>query len=49
MAVTEEKLSAATGTESRGAIFTRPKVVDFMLELVGYIADKPLQLGVNGE
>jgi len=37
-----EKLSAASGTESRGAIFTRPEVVDFVLDLVGYTEDLPL-------
>ncbi|MFA4969660.1 MAG: Eco57I restriction-modification methylase domain-containing protein [Sulfuritalea sp.] len=37
-----EKLSAAAGTESRGAIFTRAEVVEFILDLVGYTEDKPL-------
>jgi hypothetical protein len=37
-----EKLSAAAGTESRGAIFTRVEVVDFILDLVGYTENKPL-------
>lgn len=37
-----EQLSAAAGTESRGAIFTRAEVVDFILDLVGYTEDKPL-------
>ncbi|MBK7766185.1 MAG: Eco57I restriction-modification methylase domain-containing protein [Sulfuritalea sp.] len=37
-----EKLSAAAGTESRGAVFTRSEVVDFILDLVGYTEDKPL-------
>ncbi len=37
-----EELSAAAGTESRGAIFTRVEVVDFILDLVGYTEDKPL-------
>lgn len=37
-----EKLSAATGTESRGSVFTRTEVVDFILDLVGYTEDKPL-------
>jgi len=44
VAVAVEELSAATGAESRGAIFTRPEVVDFILDLVGYTADKPLHL-----
>ncbi len=33
---------AKTGVEERGAIFTRPEVVDFILDLVGYTADRPL-------
>jgi hypothetical protein len=37
-----EKLSAATGTESRGAIFTRVEVVEFILDLAGYTEDKLL-------
>ncbi|MCX7150235.1 MAG: Eco57I restriction-modification methylase domain-containing protein [Rhodocyclales bacterium] len=37
-----EKLSAAAGAESRGAIFTRAEVVEFILDLVGYTEDKPL-------
>lgn len=37
-----EKLSTSTGTESRGAIFTRVEVVDFILDLAGYTEDKPL-------
>ena len=37
-----EKLSVAAGTESRGAVFTRTEVVDFVLDLVGYTQDKPL-------
>ena len=36
------KLSAASGTESRGAIFTRAEVVEFILDLVGYTEDQPL-------
>lgn len=36
-------VSIATGTvEERGAIFTRPEVVQFMLDLVGYRTDRPL-------
>lgn len=30
------------GKKARGAIFTKPAVVDFMLDLVGYTVDKPL-------
>ena len=37
-----EKLSAASGTESRGAVFTRAEVVDFILDLVGYTENKPI-------
>lgn len=37
-----ENLSAAAGKESRGVVFTRAEVVDFILDLVGYTADKPL-------
>jgi hypothetical protein len=37
-----EKLSAAEGAESRGAIFTRTEIVDFILDLVGYTEDQPL-------
>ena len=37
-----EALSAATGAKSRGAIFTRLEVVEFILDLVGYTVDKPL-------
>jgi len=33
---------AIAGIEGRGAIFTRREVVDFILGLVGYTADKPL-------
>lgn len=37
-----ETLSNAGGIEERGAIFTRREVVDFILDLVGYRADRPL-------
>lgn len=33
---------ANAGVEERGAVFTRPEVVDFILDLVGYTTDKPL-------
>lgn len=36
-----ESLSKA-GVEARGAIFTRREVVDFILDLSGYTADRPL-------
>jgi hypothetical protein len=35
-------LSTGSGAESRGAIFTRSEVVEFILDLVGYTEDKPL-------
>ena len=37
-----EKLSMAAGTESRGAIFTRAEVVNFILDLAGYTEEQPL-------
>lgn len=40
-----EKLSAASGAESRGAIFTRVEVVEFVLDLVGYTEDHCHQPG----
>lgn len=33
---------ADAGIEERGAIFTRREVVDFILDLSGYTADRPL-------
>jgi hypothetical protein len=33
---------AEAGAESRGAVFTRREVVDFILDLTGYTADGPL-------
>ena len=44
LAAAIEKLSAAAGTESRGVIFTRAEVVDFILDLVGYTKDKLLYM-----
>lgn len=35
-------LASREGAEARGAIFTRPEVVDFILDLAGYTKDKPL-------
>ncbi|MDA8125393.1 MAG: Eco57I restriction-modification methylase domain-containing protein [Deltaproteobacteria bacterium] len=35
-------MATAAGVESRGAIFTRAEVVDFILDLSGYRADQPL-------
>lgn len=36
-----DRLKAAPADE-RGAIFTKPEVVDFMLDLIGYTSDRPL-------
>ena len=36
------ELARADRTESRGAVFTRAEVVEFMLDVVGYVADAPL-------
>ena len=38
----EIKRASENGTEARGAIFTRKEVVDFILDLAGYTAEKPL-------
>jgi len=35
-------LANSGGIEERGAIFTRREVVDFILDLTGYTADRPL-------
>lgn len=37
-----EALARDSGKSERGAVFTRREVVDFMLDLAGYSADKPL-------
>jgi len=37
------KSLAEAGIDERGAIFTRREVVDFILDLVGYTPDRPLQ------
>lgn len=37
-----EKLAAAPGAESRGAVFTRAEVVNFILDLAGYTDDQAL-------
>jgi hypothetical protein len=37
-----EKLSTSISSESRGAIFTRPEVVEFILDLVEYTTDQLL-------
>ena len=35
---------AEAGIEERGAVFTRPEVVEFILDIAGYTADRPLHL-----
>ena len=42
VAVAVEALATQRGGESRGAVFTRAAVVDFILDLAGYTADQPL-------
>lgn len=37
-----KKLSLESDSEARGAVFTRPEVVDFILDLTGYSADREL-------
>ncbi len=37
-----EQLALNTESDSRGAVFTRREVVDFVLDLAGYTADQPL-------
>lgn len=37
-----EQLALHSGTAQRGAIYTRREVVDFILDLVGYTANRPL-------
>lgn len=37
-----ETLASDSSIEARGAIFTRIEVVDFILDLVGYVASEPL-------
>lgn len=37
-----EHMSTATCTDSRGAVFTRSEVVEFILDLTGYTEDQPL-------
>ena len=39
---TLHELARAAGAESRGAVFTRVEVVEFMLDVVGYVADASL-------
>lgn len=42
VAAAVEALAKQEGAETRGAIFTRPEVVDFILDLAGYTVDQPL-------
>ncbi|AJF08001.1 modification methylase PaeR7I [Geoalkalibacter subterraneus] len=35
-------MASNSGIEARGAVFTRIEVVDFILDLVGYVANEPL-------
>ena len=42
VAAAVEELANAGGVVERGAIFTRREVVDFILDLCGYTADKAL-------
>ena len=37
-----EATMAGAGVEARGAIFTRREVVEFILDLVGYVPSHPL-------
>jgi hypothetical protein len=37
-----DELALNTGAETRGAVFTRSEVVDFILDLAGYKKDQPL-------
>lgn len=37
-----EHMSTSACTDSRGAVFTRSEVVEFILDLTGYTADQPL-------
>lgn len=42
LALAIETLASQGGIEARGAFYTRPEVVDFMLDLSGYTDDQPL-------
>ncbi len=42
LAAAVESLAINEDAEERGAVFTRREVVDFILDLVGYTADRPL-------
>lgn len=41
VAAAVEALAKQEGAETRGAIFTRPEIVDFILDLAGYTTDQP--------
>jgi hypothetical protein len=41
---TEENHASRDKNETRGAIYTRTEVVDFILDLVGYVENEPLHL-----
>jgi hypothetical protein len=42
LALAIETLASQGGIEARGAFYTRPEVVDFMLDLSGYTDDQPI-------
>ena len=42
LAVDPAELPLAATIAAQGAIFTRPEVVAFILDLVGYMVDRPL-------
>lgn len=37
-----DAIATQSGTEARGAVFTRTEVVDFILDIIGYTKDQPL-------
>ena len=37
-----ESMADDSGDQSRGAVFTRPEIVNFILDLIGYTEDRPL-------
>jgi hypothetical protein len=44
VAAAVELLSRQGDIESRGGVYTRPEVVDFILDLAGYTSDQPLHM-----
>ena len=48
IAAATDALATQGGIETRGAIFTRAEVVDFILDLAGYTVDEPLDCGDVG-